>query len=174
MKPNESDSDRPRRWALVAWPKEAGAGYLLLPGRYETMAGAILASDVAAMKHKRTMQIVEVAGAGPDEQSGVIEQEPPKAVREQRMGRRREQPPMRMWLVVEPVLEVPELQAWCPVSLHDDEREAKHRLGGGRKAVRAFVDFHVPKWESPTDAEVSERGPLASKNTTGETRDSLH
>jgi hypothetical protein len=49
------------------------------------MAGATLASDVAAMKHKRTMQIVEVAGAGPDEQSGAPEPEPWRAVREQRM-----------------------------------------------------------------------------------------
>jgi len=78
---NNLNERPPRRWALVAWPKETGAGYLLLPGRYETMAGAILASDVAAMKHKRTMQIVEVAGAGPDEQSGANEQYPGLVVR---------------------------------------------------------------------------------------------
>jgi len=94
------------------------------------------------------------------------------SVRVQRVGRRREKPPLRMWLVVEPVLEVPELQAWCPVSLHHDEREAKvaaHRLGGGRKAVRAFVDFHVPKWESPTAAserQAPAEQPRASEGAT--------
>lgn len=48
-------------YALVAWPKEAGSMYILLPGRYETLSGASLGADIAAMKYNRTMQIVEVA-----------------------------------------------------------------------------------------------------------------
>lgn len=60
--PSSAEQPKPRRWAVVAWPKYHNGEYQLLSGRYETREGAELASDTAARISGRTMMVVEVAG----------------------------------------------------------------------------------------------------------------
>lgn len=57
---SSAESARPRRWAVAAC---RGKRWLLLPGRYETEAGARLTSEFASLGGK--VLVMEVA-AGPD------------------------------------------------------------------------------------------------------------